>query len=408
MEYIILGNGIAGIQGALNIRRYNREVNITIITDEEYGFYSRPMITDVMTGKRQVDEIILMKEEAYRAFGFRFIKGLRIEGINIKKRHLFSSRGAIPFDRLLIATGSRPKRMEKDRDSVYYLRTIKDALDIKRQLKKTKKAIVYGGGPIGIKAAYALLSWGMPVNIVVSSPKIMSRVFDKKTASMFQHIFEGNGARFYLGRSIEDLVWHKGLKGVITDRGEYIDGGILIVGKGVYSDTEIAKEAGISVNEGIIVNNMMDTSEDGIYAAGDVAEVETEAGNKGKVLSLWHTGAEQGKVAGANMTGAKRVYNGFVSSNSVEYFGIKAISMGTIEGEGLKEEIYEDKNEYRRFVFRDEHLVGAILAGNIQGAGILLNAIKKETPRSIWEEDFLTCHWPGLWAHSNITMEVLF
>ncbi|HRV22223.1 MAG TPA: FAD-dependent oxidoreductase [Syntrophorhabdaceae bacterium] len=408
MDYIILGNGIAGIQGALNIRRYDREGDITIITDEEYGFYSRPMITDIMTGKRRPEEIILMGEEGYRAFGFKFMKGLSIKRIDLEKRCLYSSQDRIKFHRLLIATGARPKRIKKHRDGVYYLRSIKDALDIKRQLKNTKKAIVYGGGPVGIKAAYALLSWGMPVSIVVTSPQIMSRVFDKKTASVFQRLFEENGARFYLGSSIEDLVWQKGLKGVVTDRGDYIDGGILIVGKGVVSHTEIAEDAGISVNEGIIVNDMMETSEDGIYAAGDVAETNTGPGNKGRVFALWHTGAEQGKVAGANMAGEKKIYSGSVSSNSVEYFGMKAISMGTMEGEGLKEEIYEDKDGYRRFMFRDELLVGAILVGNIQGAGILLNAIKKGTPRSIWERDFLSSHWPCLSIHPNITMEVLF
>lgn len=414
MGYLIIGNGISGIQASLYIRKYDTDTNITIITDEDYPFYSRPLIVDVMVGKREADETIIMDENFYKANNFSLLKGTRVKKIDPKDRYVETTQGKIGFKSLLIATGAKPKKIDKNKDGVFYLRQLKDAEKIRNYLKKVKKAIVYGGGPVGIKAAYSLISVGLPVSIVVSSPRIFSRVFDKKASDFLQGIFEKHGAKFYLETEIDDLIWQKGMKGVVTNRGDKISGEILIVGKGVRADTEIAYNAGIDVNEGILVDDKMETNIEGIYAAGDAAEAKTkvtvtskDADGKG-VVSLWHIGAEQGKIAGINMAGLNRLYDGSVGSNSVEYFGIKAISMGITEGKGYSESVYEDSNQYRKLLFNGDRIIGAVLVGNIQGAGIILDAIKKGTPPDVWDKDFISANCRWLADEYNISMEVLF
>jgi len=242
------------------------------------------------------------------------------------------------------------------------------------------RAIVYGGGPIGIKAAYALLQKGIPVSIVVSSGQILSRVLDTKAAAIFQTIFEQHGGRFYCNSEMKDIVNRKGCKGVIINRGEEITGDVLIVGKGVTPDMVVLKDSGIMTHEGVLVDERMETNIQGVYAAGDVAEADL-TGRKGKaVVSLWPVGASQGRIAGANMAGMKKFYEGSINSNSIEYFGLQAISMGILQGVNLEERTFEENGVYRRFFFENRRLVGAVLVGNVEGAGILMEAIRRELP----------------------------
>ena len=415
-KYLIIGNGVAGIYCAFNIRMRDREGEIAIVTNENYPFYSRPLITDVMTGKKRVDDIVLLPENGYKRYGFTLMKGVQVKKVVFKEHRVTTTAGTQRFDRLVFAAGAVPKTIPFEGEGIFYVRTLEDAERIRAHLPGVKKAIVFGGGPIGIKAAYALMTAGIPVNIVISSSRMLSRVLDERSSQYFQALFEQNNARFWFNSDIKEIVRRKkGLKGIVTDKGEMVPGDILIVGKGVSPNLDIVRDTGIRIDKGILVDDYLETNCEGVYAAGDVAQAKVVTSSSQQsaisyqqttpnvdnrssiidhrassirhpvasnrdVLSLWPVGAEQGKIAGQNMTGGKRVYGGGVGSNSIEYFGLKAISMGITRDDGCETVLFERDGIYRRYFFDGERLVGAVLLGDINDAGVLLHAIRQTLP----------------------------
>lgn len=386
MRYLIIGNGVAGFHCASTIRREDKTGALTVLTDEQAPFYSRPLIVDVMTGRRKEEEIFLATAEWYRRNGVSLISGVRVESVNVKKKEVVGRKGTWPYDRLLMATGSEPKGISLRGEGVFYLRTLADGARIRHHLPKVRRAIVYGGGPVGIKAAYTLLRAGLPVTVVVSSSRILSRVVDGEGSRRFQRLFEDQGATFLFGRDITGSLGRGRFTGVVTDKGEEIRGELLIVGKGVAPSISLAREAGIGCREGILVDDAMATDVEGVYGAGDVAEAPVAGEPAGDslpgrvrrraVVSLWHTGAAQGRTAGMSMAGKEGRYEGSVASNSLEYFGLPCISIGDVDVAGQESLVFEEGGAYRRFFFHGGRLAGAVLMGNTDGAGILLEAVR--------------------------------
>ncbi len=408
MDYLIIGNGVAGFHCASAIRREDKDGAVTVLTDEQVPFYSRPLIVDVMTGKKREEEILLAGAGWYRRKGINLVTGVAVESIDVKKRQVVSGKRKWPYDRLLIATGSTAKEVDLKREGVFSLRTLTDATGVRSHLPKVKRAIVYGGGPVGVKAAYALLLAGFPVTVVVSSPRILSRVVDGEGSARFQRLFEEKGATFLLGREIAGTLGRGRLTGVVTDKGEEIKGELLIVGKGVTPAIALAREAGIGCGEGIVVDETMATDAEGVYGAGDAAEapLPRPGGRNGRVrgvVSLWHTGAAQGRTAGTNMAGREAPYEGSVAANSLEYFGLPCISIGDVNDRDRDTFVFEEKGSYRKFLFQGARLVGAVLIGNTDGAGILLDAVR--TGRNI-RGSLSLLGMPR--RGGNPTMEVLF
>jgi NADPH-dependent 2,4-dienoyl-CoA reductase/sulfur reductase-like enzyme len=402
-RYVIVGNGIAGVSGAQAIRKEDGEGLITILSDEDRPFYSRPLIVDVMTGRRREDEILLLDEGGHRLRGFDLRLGVTVEAVDAKGAAVIADGKRIPYDRLLIAAGARPKMPFRSDGDVRPLRTLTDARAVAARLPQVRHAVVYGGGPVGMKAAHALLLKGIPVTVVVTSSHILSRVLDNKTAARMEELFRAHGAFFRFDREITGVVaGSKGLAAVVTDRGEEIPGQLMIVAKGVAPDCTVAAEAGMDTDVGIVVGETMETSIPGVYAAGDVAQGPRAGDGIREVVSLWHVGAGQGRVAGVSMAGGNVAYEGSVGSNSMEFFGTACISMGRVTGEDCEEVIVEGKDVYARYLFRGPRLQGALLMGNIEEAGVILRALREGMPIS--DRSILVGKRPA----GQSTMEVLF
>lgn len=402
---------MAGIHAAYYIRKHDKQGKIAILTDEKINFYSRPMIVDVMTGKRTPDEIVLLRDDEYRVRNFDLIKGVAAVRINIKERIMETTGGTLAFRKLLLSTGAAPKALPLKEEGIFYLRTVRDAIAIKHSLGNAKRVVISGGGPVGIKAAYALLGKNYPVSVIVGSSRILSRVLDEKAAHLFQRRLEEHGARFYLNTGIKEVISGGGLKGVITEDNREVPGDMLIVGKGVEPNITLAEDCGVEIGRGIATNDRMETNLPDVFAAGDVTQSkilpDTESAGSGHSVtdnvSLWYIGSIQGEVAGTNMAGKQKRFEGSISANSLECFGMRTISMGILDGRGYEKVEIEGKDIYKRFLFSGEKLVGAILVGDIDGAGTILDAIRKGLRVRNKESLFAT--------HSqfeNIKMEVLF
>jgi nitrite reductase (NADH) large subunit len=379
-RYVIIGDGVAGVSAGLAIRKADPGGTITILSGDNRPFYSRPRIVDVMTGRRKEEEIILLSAAAHRLHGFDLSLGVNVEAIDAAGSAVVAEGKRIHYDRLLIATGAQPKMPFSDVPGMFPLRTVSDATAIRACLPGIKRAVVYGGGPIGMKAAHALLLEGLPVTIVVTSAQILSRVLDEKAARIVEDRFRMRGATFVFQREIVEAVVKDGLRAVITDKGEEIAGQLAIVAKGVRPDCGLARGTGITVDAGILVGEGMETTMSGIYAAGDVAQGPVAGTKRKEVVSLWHVGALQGRIAGVRMAGGEASYEGAVSSNSMEFFGLKCISMGLLKADDCDEVIGEEGNTYSKYLFRGNELQGALLLGQIDEAGVILEALRKGTP----------------------------
>jgi len=297
----------------------------------------------------------------------------------------------IKFDRLLIATGSSPK-LENipgiDKKGVFPLRTIDHTKEIQSMLDKVKTVAVLGGGLIGLRAAYALKNRGKDVSVFVKSGSILSQIIDKDAASLMQKRIEEKGIKIFTGVAAKEITGDKSARGIIFDNGSEIVGDgrdrplLVIIGKGVSPNIEIAKEAGIKTNWGILADAMLKTSCDDIFTAGDVSETNDIALGESSINAIWPAASEQGRIAGLNMTGEKEQYEGSLAMNSIEFFGLPVISVGITrpKSDAYKEIVKKDaeRNIYKKIVLKDGIIVGVTFVNSIENTGIIGTLIKNK------------------------------
>jgi NAD(P)H-nitrite reductase large subunit len=287
-----------------------------------------------------------------------------------------------PFDRLLIATGSSPKILDipgKDKKGVVVMRHIDHAQEIVNRLEQMKTACVLGGGLIGLRTGYALSVRGVKVKIIVKSSHVLSQMLDKESAEMIQGTMRQHGIDIRTGRDAVEIVGKESVEGVILDDGERINCQLIVVGKGVEPNVDFISSTQIKVKEGIVADETMRTNLPDIYVAGDVAETFDLSTGRMGVNAIWPCAFEQGRVAGLNMAGKKVKYDGSFRMNSLDFYGLPVISMGItrIDGNAFQQVQRKTENTYRKLVLRDGCIVGAILVGQVQKAGILTTLLKK-------------------------------
>ncbi|MDP2921620.1 MAG: FAD-dependent oxidoreductase, partial [Candidatus Omnitrophota bacterium] len=312
--------------------------------------------------------------------------------IDIKKKEVILCRGRsltaptkekIKFDRLLIATGASPKLENipgSDKKGVFPLRTIEHAAEIQAMLSKVKNVAVLGGGLIGLRAAYALKTRGKDVSVFVKSDSILSQIIDKAASSLMRKRIEEKGINIITGVAAKEIAGDKSVKGVDLDNGAKHACELIIIGKGVSPNIELAKEGGIKTNWGILTNNRLETSAEGIFTAGDVSETNDIAMEESSINAIWPCACEQGRIAGLNMAGEKETYEGSLAMNSIEFFGLPVISVGITrpKSDKYKEIIKKDasKNSYKKIVLKDGIIVGVIFVNSIENIGVIGSLIK--------------------------------
>lgn len=390
MKYVIIGNSAAGIFAVEAIRELDIEGDIVLLTDEPGSAYSRCMTTHYIAGRVTEDRMRIRTGDFYRRLAVDARFGVRVSAVDPARRKVRCEGGEeISFDRLLVASGASPQLPEIPgirAEGVYTLRTLEDARAISRRAARGGQAVVLGAGPVGLKTAYALLQRGMQVSVVVGSPQVLSQVMDAKGARLVQQHLEESGMKFYLGCRVEEILRdNQGqVKGIrMHDRTE-LPCSLVVAGKGVRPNTGFLAGSGLEINRGLVVNEYLETSEPGIYAAGDVAETYDLAWEDVRVNATWPNAAAQGRLAGRNMAGCRERYPGSLGLNSLEFSGLSAITAGITKAGGPEFEVLESMDEaarrYRRLVFRGECLVGYVTVNDVDGAGALTARIKARVP----------------------------
>jgi NAD(P)H-nitrite reductase large subunit len=384
MRYVIVGACIAGISAAKAIWSGDPGASIEIVSDEKAKPYYRPMIPFLIK-KKDIDITfengLLDKKSVTLVYD-------RATGIDIRTKGVTLASGKkLSYDKLLLATGSKPVVPDIPGikgAGVFTFRKRDEAFEIRVYSTGRKKALVIGGGLIGMKAAIALKELGLEVTVVEKLPQIFLQRLDRKGASLISDIIRKSGISIATGDSVSEIIREAGnLRAARLSSGVIVDTDMVIVAVGTKPDLELLKDTGIKVNKGILINESLQTSLPGIYAAGDVVEYNDLSTGMPAVSGQWTNAEEMGRLAGRNMTGANLKYGGFLSvMNSTEFLGIPVMSIGLIEPEEKEYEIITEDNigSYRKLVFKGDLLVGAVFVGEVANAGIYTNLIRNKIP----------------------------
>jgi len=394
MHYLILGNCAAGLNGIEGIRSLDKKGEITLISAESYPAYARCLITNFLIGTHSEEDLYLREKDFYQKNGVKVLPGKKAVRIFPKEKKVETEEGKkIPYDALLIATGASPKALMvkgEEKKGVFGFRTLEDAKQILKRAEKAEKALVFGGGLIGLKAGYALKKKGLAVEVIVKSPRVLSRVVEENSSRLIAKWLQEKGIKIRTGLAAREILGDKEMSGVLLDNGEEVKAQIAIVGKGVSPNLSFTEGSGINTHWGIVADNYLRTNFQEIFVAGDVAETKDLVTGERTINALWLAAQEQGKTAGINMAGGEKAYPGSIGANAAEFFGLPFISMGCLQarnGEIIRERKEEKKFIYRRLVFKEGRLIGAVLVGKVEAAGIYMALIrKKERVENLMDE----------------------
>jgi NAD(P)H-nitrite reductase large subunit len=390
-RYVIIG-GSAGAVGAVEaIREVDPVGDITVISEEPNYSYSRPMIAEYLSGETNQEKMAFPTKgfwDKHKVQTHLLKKAVKLD-LPQKEVELENAE-RINFDKLLIATGGKPfiPKMEgATKKGVYNFTTILDTQQIDEAItiNKAQKAVVIGGGLIGVSASEALVKRGLKVTIIELKNWILNLVLDKEAAKIVETAIQKEDVSIKTGRTVQRISGRKdkddAVGGVVLDDGAVIECDMVVVAVGVIPRTELATQTDLKVNRGILVDRFMQTTVPNVYACGDVAEAYDFINKTNRVLALWPVARIGGRVAGYNMAGQKREYPGATAMSALNYFGVPIISVGLTtldEAEGFETLIFHDKekNVYRKIILKDKIIVGMTFVGDVERAGTIFNLMK--------------------------------
>jgi len=393
MRVVIIGNGIAGVTAARTIREQDSEAEIEIYTAEGCHHYPRPQLIEFLAGRVPPERVVLHDELWYRDRGIGVHLKTPVAGLEPEHGQIVLGSGdRVSYDRLLLATGARPYLPEIpgiDREGVFTLRTLEDARALKGRAQRAKELIVIGGGLLGLEAARAFCATtGAPAHVLERRGWPLSRQLDREGGELLMRRLREMGVEIITEAQSLQILGDERVRGVELRDGRMIDGGLVLMATGIVPNVELAREAGLEVNRGVVVDEHLQTSAPGIYAAGDVAEFG------GRVYGIIPAALEQARIAALNIAGEGAEYGGTVPSNTLHVAGIELFSVGEVDPppEAGFEEIRdrdEERGIYKKLVFRDGRLVGAILLGTRRNSIHLARLIAAGRELSGYGEELL-------------------
>jgi len=384
INYVIIGNSAAGLSAARALRGQDCQGKITVISDEPTFGYSRVLLPLYIGGRIRKKNMIIAPREFYTHLKIRLFRSSPVEGIDPKEQRVHVRDGKkIPYDRLLIATGSSPRGLDvpgKDLQGIHYLRKIADAEAIRRELSSSRgPVLLVGGGLIGVKTLQVLIGKKRKIHMVISSDQVLSQMLDKTASDFFLESFRAKGVDVHLPTDVRAFFGKERIEGALLSQGTTLPCSMAIVGKGVEPNVDPFRETALRLNRGIVVDQHLATDLPHVYAAGDVAEPWDLLQKKNLGNAIWPLALEEGRIAGLNMAMVPVTFRGSMRMNAVEIMGIKAVSAGEAEGDRVLKFHGRGEPVYRKLVFSGGRLIGFLLVGDIDGAGILTSLIRSES-----------------------------
>ena len=377
--YIILGNGAAGHYAAEAIRKRDRTGTITMISNEPYRTYNRPMLTKSIMAGLNEEQIAVEDASWYEENHIYQILGHEVVKIDPEAKEVHLDDGSkYHYTKLIYALGSEcfiPPIKGADKDGVIAIRRLSDTKKVAEKLKETKHAVVIGGGVLGLEAAWELKKSRCEVTVLELAPVLMGRQLDKTAGEMLKKISEGQGIQIHTGVQIEAIEGGEKAEGVRLADGTVIPAELVIVSCGVRANTALAKEAGIETDRAVIVNEKMETNIPDIYACGDCAQYE------GINYAIWPQAVEEGKTAGAQAAGDDNTYSTVPAALS--FHGMNTALFAAGDNGQNPDLIYktveykdEGKKQYQKYYFLNNRLCGVILIGDTSRMAEMTEALE--------------------------------
>ncbi|QMV42947.1 nitrite reductase large subunit NirB [Cohnella cholangitidis] len=379
-KLVMAGNGMAGVAFVEQLLKLNpHKYEITIIGAEPHPNYNRIMLSSVLAGDSELKDIVLNDWDWYRDNQITLHTGHTVTGIDAKKKNIKTDQGlVVEYDELVLATGSLPFMLPlpgADKEGVIAFRDIKDCNTMIETSKKHKKAVVIGGGLLGLEAARGLLNLNMEVSVVHIFQHLMERQLDPTGSKMLQEQLESQGMKFLLEKQSDSIIGKKRVQGLKFKDGTEVEADLVVMAVGIKPNVQLARDSGIEVNRGIVVNDFMQTSVPGIYSLGECAE------HRGIVYGLVAPLYEQGAVLAKKLAGSETAgYAGSVLSTKLKVSGVQVFSAGRFTDEpGTKALRVQDdlSGIYKKVVFQDGKVVGAVLFGDTAEGSKLFSLIRK-------------------------------
>lgn len=379
-KLILIGNGMAGVRTIEHLLKLTPDAyDITIIGEEPHPNYNRIMLSSVLVGGAMMDDITLNDWDWYKENNISLVTGQKVVSIDTNQKIVTTQlQKQFVYDVLIIATGSLPFMLPipgADKEGVIAFRNISDCKMMLEASEKYKKAVVIGGGLLGLEAARGLVHLGMDTSVVHIHDYLMERQLDEPAAKMLQSELEKQGMNFLLKKQSAAIIGRKRVKALQFADGTEVKADLVVMAVGIKPNVELAKSCGIEVNRGIIVNDFMETNIANVFAVGECAEHRGIA--YGLVAPLYEQGAILAKRL-ANI--ATEGYQGSIISTKLKVSGVDVFSAGQfVETKNNKALRYQDdiNGTYKKLVIDQGKLVGAVLFGDISDGTEMFSLIKK-------------------------------
>ena len=378
--YLILGNGAAGISAAEAIRQRDKTGSITMISNEIYSTYNRPMLTKSIMADLDAGQIAVHETSWYEENRVFQILGRRVERIDTDSKEVVLDDGMkLKYTKLIYALGAEcfvPPMKGVEKKNVFAIRRLDDTKKIADVLPQVKNVAVIGGGVLGLEAAWELKKAKCRVTVLELAPVIMGRQLDEPAAELLKKISEAQDIEIRTGVKIAALEGEDFVSGIRMEDGEVLPADMVVVSCGVRANTAVAKEAGLEVDRSVVVNARMETSAEDIYACGDCAQYQ------GINYGLWSQAVEQGKTAGANAAGDNLEYETVSAALNFHGMGTALFAAGD-NGKNpnliYKTVEFKDmgKKQYQKFYFLNNRLCGVILIGDVSRLAEMTEALER-------------------------------
>lgn len=364
-DYLIVGNGIAGLKAAESIRKKDENASIVIISKAADYTYWRTKLSELICKDFTNDDILVKKLDWYEKNNIEVKLQNEVEKLDLEgKKAILKNGDQIEYGKALIATGSHPfvpPIKNIDSKGVFAIRTVDDLNYFKSHIKENKKVIIIGGGLLGLEAAFSIKNAGCEVLVIETFDYILGKQLDNELSLKLEKELNNAGIETSTGKNTSEILEKDGkVCGIKLDDGEEIEAGTILVQTGVRNDLDVAINSGLKTERGIIVDETLKTSDENVYAAGDCMQLGQAT------IGLWTASMEMGEIAGSNMTGDNKTYQTPKPFSSLLLGDIKLFSAGFNKGEGIKEVKKEDGEKVYKLFKKDGKYVGGILYKDIK------------------------------------------
>ena len=418
MNVLVLGAGGAGISAVQAIRSVDDKIDINLVSKEDCMPYSLCGLPDFLSGKTSMKVLTRLDDDFFTKNDINLIFGKEAIKVDPSKKivHFKSdSKGNVNeilgFDKLLIAIGSEPivpSIPGLNKKQVYIVSNLTSCKDIIKGLKKATKIAVIGGGFVGIECAQALKQRNKEVFVIDILVRILANMFDEEISSIAQEMLEKLGISFILGNKVKEIIGNDVVEGLkLTNK--KIDCDMVLLTVGFRPNIDIVRDSMIRVNQGIIVNDFMESNVKDIFAAGDVAESFDCIYGEPGIKATWSNAVEQGHVAGLNIAGKSCKYPGFQSYNIIHIHDVPFLSMGNVTNlpQNCSKLVLKGIDSMRKVFIQNDRILGIEFHGDMTNSGHLFSLLNKGSDIKGYNKKILPNYFHYRWNRNVIVKSMM-